>query len=410
MKKRTNCSSAYIGYLGYTALETDLLFFMVCDTIFLTQAKGVSMARVSLLTFLSLVFSLLMQYPLLKWIGKVGSQRAVRAGSLAFLLSAVCITFAPNYAVILLGGLLKCIGHTLGAVGAVILKNRLSQEGSEDQYVVCQSDANGLTALVMFVTALSCGALFRRNDYYPMYVCILCSLVGVGMTYWFSRGDAAADEIRLSAAAESTQGQQSFFRRRSDAAVLFTSFAVFTALTGVGLSYAKLHLQAVLSDRGSDYAVMLLSFTAAALYLLRFLSNLLMRSSYRRVGNRTLLVVSVLLLAGMLLQLAPRIPLLVHPAFVLCAGYLLLAFVRDPYITLIQNIALAEAEADPCRQQSMLIKLNSVKKLSALILSAAATLLMYRFTSYAVILVMTLAAAANLALCIRVARFRVTET
>lgn len=205
------------------------------------------------------------------------------------------------------------------------------------------------------------------------------------------------------------RGSNPFFRRRSDAAVLFTSFAVFTALTGVGLSYAKLHLQAVLSDRGSDYAVMLLSFTAAALYLLRFLSNLLMRSSYRRVGNHTLLVVSVLLLAGMLLQLAPRIPLLVHPAYVLCAGYLLLAFVRDPYITLIQNIALAEAEADPCRQQSMLIKLNSVKKLSALILSAAATLLMYRFTSYAVILVMTLAAAVNLALCIRVARFRVTK-
>ncbi len=400
MKRRTNCSSAYIGYLGYTALETDLLFFMVCDTIFLTQAKDLSMAQVSLLTFLSLVFSLLIQYPLLKWIGTVGSQRAVRGGSLAFLLSAVCITFAPNYAVILLGGFLKCIGHTLGAVGAVILKNRLSREGSEDQYVVCQSDANGLTALVMFVTAISCGALFRRNDYYPMYVSILCSLAGVGVTYWFSRDYAAAEEIRLSAAAESPSEKQFFFRCRKEAVILFISFGVFTALTGVGLSYAKLHLQAVLSGWGSDYAVMLLSFTAAVLYLLRFLSNLLMRSAYRRVGNRTLIVVSGLLLTGMLLQLIPRISHFRNPAFVLCAGYLLLAFVRDPYITLIQNIALAEA--DPCRQQSMLIKLNSVKKLGALILSAVATLLMYQFTSYAVMLLMTLAAAVNLVLCIRI--------
>lgn len=403
MKKRAICyhDKFYIGYLGYTALETDLLFFMICDTLFLTQAKGISMARISLLTFLSLVFSLLIQYPILQWIRRVGNRRAVRAGSLAFLLSAVCITFAPNYAVILLGGLLKCVAHTLSAVGTALLKSRLAADGFEDRYVSCQSDANSLSSLIMLVTAAACGALFCRNAYYPMYASLLCSLAGVGVTHWFSRGDAPS-ESTVYTAAQAPQEQPFLSPRRSDLPVLFASFAVFTALTGVGLSYAKLHMQAVLSDRGSDYAVMLLSSAAAILYLLRFLSNLLLRGTYRRVGNRAVGIVSFLLLGGLLLQLAPRGALPLPPAFVLCAGYLLLAFVRDPYTTLLQNISLTDT--DPSRQQSMLIRLNAAKKLGALILSAAATLLMYRFDTTAVMLLMTLAAAVNLALCIRIAK------
>ena len=400
MKKRVTCyhNKFYLWYLGYTALETDLLFFMVCDTLFLTQAKGISMARISLLTFLSLVFSLLIQYPLLQWIRRVGNRRAVRAGSLAFLLSAVCITFAPGYAMILLGGLLKCVAHTLSAVGTALLKNRLAADGFEDCYVSCQSDANSLSSLVMLATAAACGALFCRNAYYPMYASLLCSLAGVGITYMFSRGEDDAATVLFSESGGSAHERRPLSPHRGTAAVLFASFAVFTALTGVGLSYAKLHMQAVLSNHGTDYAVLLLSSAAAILYLLRFLSNLLMRSAYRHVGNRAVVITSVLLLAGLLLQLAPRVALPLPPAFALCAGYLLLAFVRDPYTTLIQNIALTDT--DPSHQQSMLIRLNGAKKLGALLLSAVSTLLMYRFDTTAVMLLMALAAAANLALCL----------
>lgn len=49
------------------------------------------------------------------------------------------------------------------------------------------------------------------------------------------------------------------------------------------------------------------------------------------------------------------------------------AFVRDPFVTLIQNLSLnLENKA---RQQSMLIALNSAKKVGALVLSAVCTLL-----------------------------------
>ena len=105
--------SFYRNYLWYTALETELLFFVVCDAMFLTQAKQLTVEQVSQITFLSLAFSLLIQYPLFRFVNRCGNGISVRVGSLSFLLSSVCITFATGYYMVLVGGFLKCIGHTL---------------------------------------------------------------------------------------------------------------------------------------------------------------------------------------------------------------------------------------------------------------------------------------------------------
>ena len=78
----------YRNYLIYTGLETDLLFFVVCDAMFLTKVKHLTLVQYSRVTFLSLLFSLLIQYPLLKCINRMGNRKTVRAGSIFMLLSA----------------------------------------------------------------------------------------------------------------------------------------------------------------------------------------------------------------------------------------------------------------------------------------------------------------------------------
>ena len=144
----------YRNYLWYTALETELLFFIVCDVMFLTKVKNILPDKISLLVFLSLVFSLIIQYPLLKWINKMGNRFAVRIGSIIFMLSAIFITFSPNFLGVLFGGFLKCVGHTLNSIGTAILKNKLSKDNLEEQYVSYQSDANSFTSFVTMCTSL----------------------------------------------------------------------------------------------------------------------------------------------------------------------------------------------------------------------------------------------------------------
>ena len=78
----------------------------------------------------------------------------------------------------------------------------------------------------------------------------------------------------------------------------------------------------------------------------------------------------------------------------LCAGYLLMAFVRDPFTTIIQNLSLTSSEVQ--RQQKMLVALNAARKAGSLTLSALATLLLKHTDLSAIMMLMVAATAVNL--------------
>lgn len=399
MKERYR-SRFYRQYLWYTALETDLLFFVVIDAMFLTSIKGLSMGQVSLLTFLSLVFSLVIQFPLLKGINRIGNRASVRLGSVTMTLSAVCLTFSPNFAVMLVGGFLKCIAHTLNAMGTAVLKNHLIKDNNDNQFVSYQSDANSAVSLVMMVTSLMCGPIFKYGGYCPMLMCIALSLVGVYFSFAMTSDEHSGDEIVIASEMKKhIQDRQ----RTGENYMIFAAFALFTALTGTGISYMKLNFQELLSGIGKESIVLLLSIISTVVYLVRILSNMMTRRSFDRNRNRTLLVVSGFLVIGLSLQLLPWVSIIkgITPLVIafLSTGYLLTAFVRDPFVTLIQNLSLDQENR--VRQQGMLIALNSAKKAGALLLSAVCTLLLKEAIIIPVMVLMTGLAIINVILCFR---------
>ena len=216
--------SFYRNYLLYTALETELLFFVVCDAMFLTQAKQLTVEQVSQITFLSLAFSLLIQYPLFRFVNRCGNGISVRIGSLSFLLSSVCITFATGYYMVLVGGFLKCIGHTLNFMGTAIMKNHLAHNYCENRFVSWQSDANSAASVVMMITSFLCGFLFRINAYYPMVACIIMCLAGVIVSLRISQEEQPFDKIIPATDRSKYADSQKQVRRSSDI-LLFISFA-----------------------------------------------------------------------------------------------------------------------------------------------------------------------------------------
>ena len=366
----------YRGFLAYNALEDDLLFYVVCDTLFLTQVKGLSMEQVSLLIFLSIALSLLAQYPLLKWANKAGNKIAVRAGAAAFAVSALLITFSSAFPLLLLGGFVKCIGHTLNSLGTAVLKNHLVREGKGDLYVVYASDANSAASLLTLVTSLSCGALYAIDPYVPMAACIAFSFVGVGSAFWITRGEEAAGAVgpldgdpaakRPALARASSRNLSGF--------LLMASFALFTALSGIGQSYERLNFQAVLADMDPAQVAMILSVIASAIHVARIVANTVLGAIYAKVGDVLVAIASGLLVAGVLLQFLPWVTGPASAVVLLCAGYLVVCFLYDPYCTLIQNGYLKRGGTK--EHQSALIMLNAAKKVGALALSAVATVLM----------------------------------
>ncbi len=387
----------YRYYLLYTALETDLLFWVVCDVMFMVQVKGLTLDEVSLITFLSLGFSIIIQYPLLKLINHIGNKAAVRSGSIMLFLSALCMILAPGFAVILIGGFVKCVAHTLNSMGVAVLKNQLVKDKREEQYVAYQSDANSATSLIMMLTSLICGALFEVYAYLPMIAGAGFSLFGVIVSICMTKNEDDAGAIRVAENIRTLVGKQKKVRKMTGVLMLL-SFAVFTALTGAGLSYARMNFQSVLVTEEPEFVLTLLSIVCTLVYFFRILSNIIMRDKLAKYRDRSAIVVAVLLIAGLIMQTVPWNMSMGYTELLLCTGYLLIAFVRDPYITLVQSISLESN--DRGRQQSMLIALNGAKKAGALVLSAAGTFLLTHYAISTVMIMMVVAACINLILCI----------
>ena len=269
----------YRQYLYYTALETDLLFFIVCDIIFFTHVKNISMDRISLLIFLSIIFSLIVQYPLLKLINEIGNKTAVRLGSLIFLSSAIFMIFPSTYIWILFGGFLKCLGHTLNSIGTAVLKNKLAKDKLDDQYVSYQSDANSLTAFSMMISSILCPVLFHINAYLPMYACILFAIIGCVFSFLITQDKYLSEGINEQNTTKLSP------RNYSTAILIFISFALVTSLSGIGLSYAKLNFQDILTHLDTKHIISLLGIVSALVYLTKILSNFLMSKTYNKVKN-----------------------------------------------------------------------------------------------------------------------------
>ena len=395
----------YRGFLAYNALEDDLLFYVVCDTLFLTQVKGLSMEQVSLLIFLSIALSLLVQYPLLKWANRVGNKVAVRSGAVAFSASALLITFPSAFPLLLLGGFVKCIGHTLNSLGTAVLKNHLVGQGKGDLYVVYASDANSAASLLTLVTSLACGALYAIDPYVPMAACIVFSFVGVASAFWITRAEgsavaaaprpASAEGPACTASAATSVGgpvdgnlaTMSSVPARASGRNLFSfllmaSFALFTALSGIGQSYERLNFQAVLASMDPAQVAMILSVIASAIHVARIAANTVLGAIYAKAGDVLIAVASGLLVVGVLLQFLPWVTGSAGAVVLLCAGYLVVCFLYDPYCTLIQNGYLKRGGTK--EHQSALIMLNAAKKVGALALSAVATVLMNAGGEFAV--------------------------
>ena len=221
------------------------------------------------------------------------------------------------------------------------------------------------------------------------------SLAGVIVSFMLTRDENGRGEIRPYAGSKKEESIQKK-SWKIFGTLMAISFAILSTVTGTGLSYARLNFHELLGDANSDRVVMLLSMTASLIYFLRMLSNLLLQKVYLKIRNQTMLIVSVLLGTGLFLQYFPWITEVKNTALFLCIGYLLTAFVRDPFTTVIQNMSLTGSEIQ--RQQKMLVVLNAARKAGSLLLSALATLLLNYTDLSVIMMVMMIAAFLNLIL------------
>ena len=177
---------------------------------------------------------------------------------------------------------------------------------------------------------------------------------------------------------------------------LLVSFGLLTAMTGIGLSYARINFQEALTLKiDLTQTLKLLGVVSFLVYLFRFLSNVLMSKFFSRLGRRLYLALQLVLAVSLAFQILPWVCRPTAPTlFLLSLGYLGMSFVRDPYVTAVQNESLLVE--DPIKRQSNMVTLNFVKKVGALFLSTVFTLMLKGTSISSVMVAMCTLAAVSL--------------
>ena len=163
----------------YSGITGDLLFYIAIDTLFLTIVKNFSSAEIVSITSLSRVACIVLQFPILFIIKKIGNTASVRLGALSLLISAVFITFGKSYYLVLIGRIFHDIAVILRTASIVALENNLELLGKRGDFVHIRTSANTVYAVITMLISFVASFLFNLNNYLPMICCIATCTVGV---------------------------------------------------------------------------------------------------------------------------------------------------------------------------------------------------------------------------------------
>lgn len=169
--KRVN--KIFPWFLGF---NSDLLFYVAVNTLFLTVVKEFGTFEISLLSTVSLALCLVFEKFILKLIKKIGNTASMRLGTGMLVIASLLITFGNNLFMVIIGYIFYEAAWFFKSVENVILKNNMILEGIEEKYIKAKSKGNMIYAVITAIIALLSEFLFNINYYLPMYLCILSAL------------------------------------------------------------------------------------------------------------------------------------------------------------------------------------------------------------------------------------------
>ena len=135
-------------YPWFHGLTADLLFYIAIDTLFLTAVKNLSAAQIVSLTTVSTVACILLQFPVLWLIHRIGNTASARISALLLLLSSLSITFGGSYIWVAAGRVMHGMAAMFHSVTYVALENNLELMNKQDDYLKVRTAGNTIYSII----------------------------------------------------------------------------------------------------------------------------------------------------------------------------------------------------------------------------------------------------------------------
>ena len=324
-------------YPFHAGLTADLLFYIAIDTLFLKLVKGFTPAEIVSLNAISQLVCILLQFPLLLVIKKIGNTASIRTGSTCLLLSALLITFGNGYAMVLIGRVFHDVAGILKTAETVALENNLDLVGRRRDFVRIRTRANTVYSVITMIISFVASLMFNLNHYFPMICCIMTCFTGFVLSM-IMKDNSDYNKI------DRKKLNRSRAKIRLSKLIVLTivSYAVYYSLVSSAQSEGKLFIQEnLLLDFNEDNTALILGAIVCISRIIRVASNVVFAKLYEKYQAKTGIVLPVMLcMSTVFLFAGSFIPYTVLKYVVMGLGYSIILFARDPFRLFIQDAVI----------------------------------------------------------------------
>ncbi len=381
----------------YSALSSDLLFWIAIDTLFLTVVKGLNAAQIVSLVPISMAICIVLQVPILKIIKIIGNTNSVRLGSFLLLMSSILLTFGNNYVVIVAGKTFFEIATVFMNIANVILKNNLGIQGKSDDYIRIRTKSNTVYAVITMIISFVASSMFNINNYLPMMFCILFCLISFILSF---------DIIDFSKYNKIKEVKVSKEKRKVKyckvVVVLIVSYGLFFAIVNSGQENGKLLIQQeLLKNFNVENTALILGAIICISRIVRVFGNVMFNKIYKKLKDKIGIILPVLLSISLLCMIAGYFiaSSIILKFMIMGLGYVIVLFIRDQYRVYGQDLALNNTEKE--NQTELITILELSRKIVRTIISFGFTLTLINYPMILVISISLILAVIETLICIR---------
>lgn len=357
----------------YTALSSDLLFYIAISTVFLTSVKGLTDTEMSLLSTIAPLMYIVTQYPVLMIIKKIGNAKSIQLGCLFGLLTVTICTFSTNFVMIAISELCYQLSAMFKNMGSIVLKNNLKCEGKESDFTKIKSTGLSYYSIITAVIALTVGDLYGINKYLPMYLAILTALITFVISLFIK-------EYEPQLAVETIKPKFTFKIFTPLIICAFISSVLFMSPLSSMQSNSNLLRKNILETNLDDVlAVKILSMLVFVARMVRIVSCTIYKKTHEKIGKNIVPIMYIILFTAMALIVIGAIASdnFIIQVTLISIGYCLLLACRDPYI-IFEEYTLLENTPKEYGQQ-ILTYMSFFRKIAALFIGFIMTNLISRY-------------------------------
>ena len=360
----------------------DLLFYIAIDTLFLTIVKSFSPAQIVALSSFSQTACIVLQFPLLFVIKKIGNTNSLRMRGLCMLVSAVLITVGRNFYIVLLGRIFHDISIIFSSASVVALENNLDLVGRRNDFVRVRTTGNTVYAVITMLISFVASMMFNLNNYLPMIGCITTCTIGFILSFFMK------DYSKYNIVSYKTKKGEKIKIHYSKFIILAVIvYAIYYPIVATGQSEGKLFIQQqLLLEFNVDNTALILGAVICISRIIRVFSNLWFAKLYYKYQAKVGIALPVLLCSSIgFLLFGSFVPLTVVKIAIMSAGYIIILFARDPFKLYMQDVIFENTAKEQHQTLIALLEFGVKIGTAGMGLSFAAIL-----TGYSMIVVMAI--------------------